>query len=134
LLRKLAGWLVLIQCFCPSNLNSGNFSPLFVFPWQAPGGNVMPGRAAAQPGTGQTVRAIIAPASCRHDNCFAHCQIGFRLSDLALYITALRHSVIAFFSFSTFRCRTNTRILPTEVPQRLQVSQVSKEGYALGFT
>ena len=30
----------------------------------------------AKAGTGQTVRAIIAPASCRHDNCFAHCLIN----------------------------------------------------------
>ncbi len=36
----------------------------------------MPGRAPAQPGTGQTARAIIAPASCRHDNCSAHCLIS----------------------------------------------------------
>ena len=36
----------------------------------------MPGRALAQPGTGQTARAIIAPASCRHDNCNAHCLIS----------------------------------------------------------
>jgi len=36
----------------------------------------MPGFAAAKPGTGQTVRAIIAPASCRHDNCNAHCLIS----------------------------------------------------------
>ena len=36
----------------------------------------MPGRALAQPGTGQTARAIIAPASCRHDNCSAHCLIN----------------------------------------------------------
>ncbi len=36
----------------------------------------MPGCAPAQPGTGQTARAIIAPASCRHDNCFAHCLIN----------------------------------------------------------
>jgi hypothetical protein len=36
----------------------------------------MPGFAGAKPGTGQTVRAIIAPASCRHDNCFAHCLIN----------------------------------------------------------
>jgi len=35
----------------------------------------MPGFAAAKPGTGQTARAIIAPASCRHDNCCAHCLI-----------------------------------------------------------
>ena len=35
----------------------------------------MPGFAGAKPGTGQTVRAIIAPASCRHDNCSAHCLI-----------------------------------------------------------
>ena len=43
----------------------------------------MPGFAAAKPGTGQTVRAIIAPASCRHDNCNAHCLIIVRLSDHA---------------------------------------------------
>jgi len=36
----------------------------------------MPGFAAAKPGTGQTARAIIAPASCRHDNCSAHCLIN----------------------------------------------------------
>jgi hypothetical protein len=36
----------------------------------------MPGFAGAKPGTGQTARAIIAPASCRHDNCFAHCLIN----------------------------------------------------------
>ena len=36
----------------------------------------MPGFAAAKPGTGQTARAIIAPASCRHDNCAAHCLIN----------------------------------------------------------
>jgi len=36
----------------------------------------MPGFAGAKPGTGQTVRAIIAPASCRHDNCYAHCLIN----------------------------------------------------------
>ena len=46
------------------------------YPWQAPRRNVMPGFAGAKPGTGQTVRAIIAPASCRHDNCFAHCLIN----------------------------------------------------------
>jgi len=46
------------------------------YPWQAPRGDVMPGRASAQPGTGQTARAIIAPASCRHDNCSAHCLIN----------------------------------------------------------
>ena len=50
----------------------------------------MPGFAAAKPGTGQTVRAIIAPASCRHDNCNAHCLIIVRLSDPALYIAPLR--------------------------------------------
>lgn len=50
----------------------------------------MPGFAAAKPGTGQTARAIIAPASCRHDNCNAHCLINGRLSDLALYIAPLR--------------------------------------------
>jgi len=53
------------------------------YPRQAPGGAVMPGFAAAKPGTGQTVRAIIAPASCRHDNCNAHCLIIRGLSDLA---------------------------------------------------
>ena len=42
---------------------------------QAPGGAVMPGYAAAQPGTGQTAPAIIAPASCRHDNCNSRCLI-----------------------------------------------------------
>ena len=36
----------------------------------------MPGFAGAKLGTGQTVRAIIAPASCRHDNCYAHCLIN----------------------------------------------------------
>lgn len=36
----------------------------------------MPGFADAKPGTGQTARAIIAPASCRHDNCMAHCLIS----------------------------------------------------------
>ena len=50
----------------------------------------MPGFAGAKPGTGQTVRAIIAPASCRHDNCSAHCLIIVRLSNLALYIAPLR--------------------------------------------
>ena len=35
----------------------------------------MPGRAPAQPGTGQTAPAIIAPASCRHDNCNSRCLI-----------------------------------------------------------
>jgi len=50
----------------------------------------MPGFAAAKPGTGQTVRAIIAPASCRHDNCNAHCLIIVRLSDFPLYSAALR--------------------------------------------
>ena len=60
------------------------------YPRQAPGGAVMPGFAAAKPGTGQTVRAIIAPASCRHDNCNAHCLIIRGLSNLALYIAPLR--------------------------------------------
>ena len=46
------------------------------YPWQAPRRDVMPGFAAAKPGTGQTARAIIAPASCRHDNCSAHCLIN----------------------------------------------------------
>jgi len=46
------------------------------YPWQAPGSAVMPGFAAAKPGTGQTARAIIAPASCRHDNCNARCLIS----------------------------------------------------------
>ena len=50
----------------------------------------MLGSAAAKPGTGQTARAIIAPASCRHDNCSAHCLIIVRLSDLALYSASLR--------------------------------------------
>ena len=35
----------------------------------------MPCYAAAQQGTGQTAPAIIAPASCRHDNCNSRCLI-----------------------------------------------------------
>jgi hypothetical protein len=42
----------------------------------------MPGFATAKPGTGQTARAIIAPASCRHDNCTAHCLISLTYQTL----------------------------------------------------
>jgi len=56
----------------------------------APGRAVMPGFAAAKPGTGQTATAIIAPASCRHDNCIGRCLIMQQLSDFALYSAPLR--------------------------------------------
>jgi|GEM_PF-2336652 hypothetical protein len=50
----------------------------------------MPGFAGAKPGTGQTATAIIAPASCRHDNCIGRCLIMQQLSDFPLYSAALR--------------------------------------------
>ena len=51
----------------------------------------MPGFAAAKPGTGQTAPAIIAPASCRHDNCNARCLIS----------TLIRPCLFACFAGST---------------------------------
>jgi len=82
-MRKLAGCSAIFAALCPNAPNTywrlssrqSRLAASHHYPWQAPRRNVIPGFAGAKPGTGQTVRAIIAPASCRHDNCSAHCLI-----------------------------------------------------------
>ena len=69
----------------------------------------MPGFAGAKLGTGQTVRAIIAPASCRHDNCSAHCLIIVAYQTLPLRLLPQARPLRGFTSRLSGLCLPGTR-------------------------
>ncbi len=109
------------RCYTNSGRLSSRQSRLATshhYPWQAPRGDVMPGFAPAKPGTGQTARAIIAPASCRHDNCSAHCLIIVRLSDLASRLLPQARPLRGFTSPLSGLCLPGTRQVRLYITKR----------------
>ena len=125
-MRKLAGWSAIFATLCPNDPNTcwrlfsrqSRLAASHHYPWQAPRRNVIPGFAGAKPGTGQTARAIIAPASCRHDNCSAHCLIIVRLSDLASRLLTQARPLRGFTSPLSGLCLPGTRQVRLYITKR----------------